>query len=449
MGLEEIVSVGIIESGGVEPLASFDIPAQLASSADTPGSTFGSGRTKLYPMTTAGLASILTDWGAGPTYSAAQVAYAQPEKPDQYAIIKRGAPVAQVKEVVFDAPLDTGDVVSGIVNFQAVSVTFATDMATTLTALAAAIQALDGIATAASDGTDTITVTADAEWNLEISLAAAGGDEPGIDVVTTTPGRTAADDISDALAETATNLWYSVSPTQIDVGLSLALAQYIETTEKELFIQSTDSDIWDSTSTANIATWLQALGYRRTVGAARHVSTDYANVAAAVELLSNAPGSSQMGNRQYVGVVGSLETQISTGQAAVAEGRNFNTYRRFTSNTSLLRKGVRVDGEPAELTRDLDYARNVVREEVFAFLVNNKKPGFDADGLLALRSVLNKCADRFVAEGIARNDLPVNVVVPPMSAQTQANQRRVIGCQINFTYRKGQISASIDLGVQL
>jgi hypothetical protein len=449
MGLEEIVSVGIIESGGVESLASFDVPAILASTADTPGSTFGAGRTKLYPMTTAGLASVLTDWGAGATYSAAQVAFSQPERPDRIAIIKRDAEVAQVKDIIFDAPLNTGDVVSGIVNFQAVSVTYATSMASTLTALAAAIQALDGIATAVSDGTDTITVTGDAGWNVDISLTAEGGDEPGIEIDITTAGRTAANDVAAAIAETATNLWYSISPVQFGVGLILALAQYVETTEKMLLIQSTDSGIWDSTDTSNPASWLQALGYRRTMGIARHVSTDYANVAAAVEHLSNAPGSSQFANREYVGVVGSLEGQISTGQAAVAEGRNFNTYRRFTSNTSLLRQGVRVDGEPAELTRDLDYCRNVVREEVFAFLKNNKKPGFDADGLLALRSVLNKCADRFVAEQIARNDQPVTVVVPPMSAQTQANQRRVIGCQINFTYRKGQISASIDLGVQL
>lgn len=450
MGLEEIVSVNIAEQAGVEPLASFDTPALLASTADTAGSTFGAGRAKSYPMSTAGLASVLTDWGSGATYSAAQVGFLQPERPDNIVIIKRDAAVAQVKEIVFDADLITGNVVSGIINFQAVSTTFAVGNVETLTAHAAAIQALDGVATAAVDGTDTIIVTADPDWQLDISLAVTGGDsQAGIEIITTTAGRTAANDIAAAIAETATNVWYSVSPVQLTTGIILAAAQYVEASEKTLNIQSTDANIYSAVNTTNVASWLQALGYRRTIGTVRHVSTDYVNVASAVNLLASAPGAIQMANREYVGVVGSVETQISTAQAAIARGRGFNTYRRFTSNTSLLRDGVRIDGEPAELTRDLDYARNVIREEVFAFLKNNKKPAFDTDGLLALTAVLNKARDRFVAEGILRGDLPAVVSVPNMAAQTQYAQRRVINASISGTYRKGMISAQIDLEVQL
>jgi hypothetical protein len=132
----------------------------------------------------------------------------------------------------------------------------------------------------------------------------------------------------------------------------------------------------------------------------------------------------------------------------VAEGRNFNTYRQFTSNTSLIRQGTRADGQPAELTRDLDYAINKTRELVFNYLTANKKPSLDDNGRIAFIAVLQQALSDFVLRGIARNDVPASVIVPSLATQPSLAQRKFTG-RIVFEYLKGQISAEINLEVGL
>lgn len=446
MGLEELVSVNLIKIAGIQQLASFDFPALLAKSTDTPAASFGaSNRAKRYPLTPAGQTQALTDWGISDTYSAFLLAMQQPVKPAAMYIIKRDAPVAQVKDIVFSKALATGDEVTAVVNNQTVSVEYATSNEATLTALAAAIQALIGVDTAVSDDIDTITVTAVSEWQLDISIDITGADPPTAEIDIDTPGRTGAADIQAAIAETETNLWYTVSPVESGLGLIMALAAAVQTTEKYLFVQSNSADIGTSNNSTNAASWLQALGYDRTFGVYRHVLTDYCHVAAAVELLTNDPGSSQVGNREYAGVVGSVEGQISTDAAIIAQGRNFNTYRRFTANDSVLREGVRVDGQPAESRRDLDYIRSDCRQRVFSYLKNTKKPPFSEDGLVAFRAVLQQTLSLAIEKGIARPDLPSEIVLRIMASQL--TPRKYTGAKIRFYYQSGAISAEIDVEV--
>lgn len=73
----------------------------------------------------------------------------------------RYAAKSQVQTLVFSAALITANVINGKIGGNAISpVTFATDNATTLTAIATAIKtANSSVFSAVSDGTDTITVT--------------------------------------------------------------------------------------------------------------------------------------------------------------------------------------------------------------------------------------------------------------------------------------------------
>lgn len=68
--------------------------------------------------------------------------------------------VSQVQTLVFSGALITDNVVNGKIGGVAIDpVTFITDNATTLTALAVEIASQDDVLTAVSDGTDTITIT--------------------------------------------------------------------------------------------------------------------------------------------------------------------------------------------------------------------------------------------------------------------------------------------------
>ena len=68
----------------------------------------------------------------------------------------------QVQTLVFSGDLVEDNTVDGEINGVAIdTITFDTDNETTLTALAAEIASFDGIVSAVSDGTDTITITSD------------------------------------------------------------------------------------------------------------------------------------------------------------------------------------------------------------------------------------------------------------------------------------------------
>lgn len=82
-----------------------------------------------------------------------------------------------VVDVQFSGALITGNTVNGTVNGTAIAaVPFDTDNATTLTNLATALEALDEVDTAVSDGVDTITITgANGGEVLVVSLTVTGG----------------------------------------------------------------------------------------------------------------------------------------------------------------------------------------------------------------------------------------------------------------------------------
>lgn len=440
MGIEEIIDVTLSETAADETLASFDIPGILAKSTDTPGTAYASARAVRYNCNTVGLAQHSTDWGsASDTQDAAEIGASQTPKPTYFYTIKRGTPVAQVKTVTFSKDLVSGDTIEGVVNHQTVSVAFTSTHDDTIDALDSALAALVGVASATDDADKTVTVTAESEWNLDISLSVDGADPPTVTVAVDTAGRNVADDIDDALAEDETNKWYALCPVETNIGLILAAAAKIETTEKVLVFQTNEAGVKDSTDTTNVAVWLKALNYRRSIGCYRHVTTDYWNVAAAFDWLANSPGSNQMANTELVGVVGSKTSQLTTAEAAIVEGRGLNTYRQFTSSTSLIRQGIRADGNPADATRDLDAARNKAREIIFSWFSASKKPSGSEDGIIEYRGKLQEVVEYITDNGIARTDMPITITPPTLSG------RSFTGSKIAFTLDKGVIDAALEI----
>ncbi len=128
---------------------------------------------------------------------------------DVYIVYKTNV---NVQTIVFSGDLITANSVAGTVNGTALTATvFDTTNAQTLTNLAAKIAAIDGITSAASDGTHTITVTADLDTTatltgfvvtLGVSQATVAITTTQVEVPTTDIGKFRADNGNSAFGTT-------------------------------------------------------------------------------------------------------------------------------------------------------------------------------------------------------------------------------------------------------
>lgn len=167
-GLDRVISMTLNLISGALGISVSNIPAIITDEALSGSHDFGSGVAKKYKVNE--LASLVVDFSdSGVTYDAASAIASQTPKVNEFYVVKRATPVAAVVTLVFAGSLVPSNVVAGTVNGNAISVTYATSNAATLTALAAAIQALDMVLTAASDGSHTITITFETQWEPSVS----------------------------------------------------------------------------------------------------------------------------------------------------------------------------------------------------------------------------------------------------------------------------------------
>lgn len=453
MAIAEIVNVTIAEVQSGTTLEGFNTPAILAAAADTTPTNYtdDSIRAKLYNLDADGLDAISDEWGSGSVAldMATQMA-AQEEHPDSVYILRRGAAVATVKLITMSGVVASGQTVAVTINGVAFSALYATSSDATMTALALAIQTgANGVATAAYN-TGVITVTATAEYPLSVGTAVATGSGALPTFVTTTsvPGRTAADDLTDAIAEDDTNGWYALVSGDTSKGVQLALAEAVESTEKFYWLRTDEADSKTAGGSTALAIRLAALNYRRTLGFWHHDLTEYVDAAALSYYLATNPGGIDLAHTALTGVTATPTSSLSAAAVAVLESRFFNTYRKFGA-FGAVRKGVRVDGIVAEATRDLDYARNEYRVSFLLYLTQTKKPPYDASGLAAIQAIGDQVTRRLVAEGVFRGDVTASFFVPKFEDISPSNQalQKVPGCKVTATLLKGVLQVEIPLEI--
>ena len=450
MSISEVVDVSITEVQSGASLNSFDIPAALAAAADTTPTEYGAAVGKRYPLDVDGLEAIADEWGSGSeAYKAAAKMNSQEEKPAAIYLIKRGAAVATIMTITFGAAVAAGQTISITANGTAISVEFESDAATTYAAAKEALEDVEGIASVVVAG-DVLTVTATAEYQMSLAASVTGTGAPTTTLATTEPGRTAADDIADALAEDDTNQWYGLILCDTNKGAQLAAAAAIEGAEKMLFIRSSEAASKTTGGTTSLAYKLNALNYRRTLGLWHHDTTEYIDAGSIAGYLANSPGSIQLANKSLVGVTATPTASLDANAVSVLEGRKFNTYRKFGAY-SMIRRGVRVDGNVIEATRDLDYARNELRAEFLTYLSQTKKPSYDEPGFDQVRIIGESVARRLVNEGVFRSDKPVIFFVPAINDVSSSiqSQQVIPSIYLRGTLKKGILEVQINLEIAI
>lgn len=421
-GLDRVISLTLNLIAGAVGITTSNIPAIITDEALAGGHAFGSGYAKLYKVNE--LSSLATDFSdSGATYNAASAIASQTPKVNSFYVIKRATAVAAVATLVFDADLITANTVAGTVNGHAISVPFDTSNAQTLTNLAAAIQALEMVATAVSNGTTTITITFETQWEPAVGtfLVTGGASQAECVTTVTTPATNIRDDIASAIAETSTNLWFSLHPTTTSKGALLAAADYIETLggQKLLFVHSTDSAIIAAGST-DVASLLKAQDYNYTGIVYHDDSTEMVHAAEFSRCLAVAPGSVSFALKSLTGCTAA---PLTASQISIAEGKNCNTYTDAGPGPLFL-KGVMCSGISIEAIRDSIYAKTELESALYnLFVARNKIPYNEAGRQLVLNTA-NGVVARMIAEGVFDPDAATpNQFTMPELADISAGDR--------------------------
>lgn len=450
MSTDRVVEISLNLIQGAVGNNTVGVPAIITNETPAVSGNFGSGYAKLYRASD--LESIKTDFSAGgATYAEAVKLMSPNPKVSQFYIIKRGAPTAGVYTLTFSAPLAAGDVVTGTINGNAISVTYATSNADTLTALAAAIQALDEIATAASNGTDTITITYNTEWLPAVgTFTAAGGDEPTITTAVSTSAVTIGDDIDNALAETATNLWFCLLPTQTSKAVLLAAAAKIESlAEYKIMIgHSTDTDTYDSGATDDVLSIMQANGYNRSGVIVHDDSAEYVHAILASRCLAVAPGGVAFKLKR---LTGATAAPFTSAQISVIEGKNGNTYTQ-AGPFPLLLQGVMASGVAIEAIRDIFYFLQELQLALYNVLVTRNKVPYNEDGRQLGLAAGNSVVSRMLTEGVLDPDAdPANQFIMTEIADISPTDKgnHVFPCEVVGKHLGSATKFRVTMNIQV
>jgi hypothetical protein len=280
----------------------------------------------------------------------------------------------------------------------------------TLVALAAAIDAVSGVASAVVAGTPdfTITITADIGVPLLVSTL----------VVTTILGLTATltnstPEITILTALDAIVLesddWYALTLTIRTLASQLVAAGWIEARRKIFFARSNDANLKVGASTTDIAYLLKLAAYDRSVVCAHFPTTDDFICSGWLgKMLPQDPGSATFKFKTLAGVTADLLTAT---ESTAIKTKNGNTYETI-GGVNITAEGVVASGEFIDVIIGIDWLQARIQERVYAKLVQLKKIPFTDAGVAVIENEVRAQLKQGVTVGLLAADPEFTVTVP-------------------------------------
>jgi hypothetical protein len=450
-GLDRVVSLTLNLIAGAVGLTVSNIPAIITDEALAADHAFGSGYAKLYAVNE--LSSLATDFSdSGATYDAATAIASQTPKVNSFYVIKRASVVAAVLTLTFDDTLVASNTIAGTVNGNAISVPFNTSNAQTLTDIATAIQALEMVNTAVSNGTDTITITFETQWEPAVGTftVTGGAAQAGVTTATTTPATNIVDDLTNAVAEADTNEWFMVLPTSTSKGTILAAAEYIESLggQKMMIAHSTDSAIIAAGST-DVASLLEAEAYNYSALIYHDDSTEMVHAAWASRCLAVDPGGVSFALKSLTGCTSS---NLTASQITITEGKTCNSYTNAGPGP-LTMKGVVASGKSIEAVRDSIYAKGELETALYDLFTSRDKIPYNEGGRQLVLAAGNAVVARMESEGVfdPDADTPNQFTMPEIAdiSASDISNRLFPDCRLIAQHLAGAIKIEISADISV
>lgn len=442
--IDELVSVSISTSSTVVPLPAFNVPMFVGTTGFTTGTTSDLSRTY------GSLSAVKADFATStPEYQAALAAFSLSNPPASIVIGQAPTPVAGVQTLTFSAATVTGNVINGNVDGTAIGpITWATSDAATLSAVANAIAAVQGIASATVAG-EVITVTAMTGWALTLSnfVVAGGATQPTVAVATTTPQKIWSDAIAKIRA--ANKGWYGFSISDQTQGAILDVASWAEA-NPVLFFPTTGDTAAVGTGTTDVASELKAKNYERTIPSYHSVSTELLGFEACCELLSYTPGAASLMYKVFPGITaedkttaGLTETQATNARGNYTvgnQGKNLNIYSNL-SGVTFYEPGIASGGQFADITIGLDWLKATLQADILSLQTSTPKVPYTDAGVAMFESKLRTRIKLAQDAGIVATSPAPTYTVPKVA--DQSSQQRAARIFPSITV-KGNLQGAIN-----
>jgi hypothetical protein len=342
------------------------------------------------------LSAVLIGGSTAPEYLAAQSIAAQSPRPTQFAVSSVLAP----KIVTDSAGTFTAGSIVATVNGVAVTQAFSTDKDTTMTALAAQLQARSDIATAAySSVAHTITVTPEANTPLSLAVSVTG--ITGTMTVAISVG-TEMETYTQALDNTKLydNGWYGLVVCERDSADVQEIAIWAEGNTKVYATASADPNIIGvsaAADTTSIAALLKAVGYLRTTDLYHATAASaYPEAGYLANKLCRTPGSY---TAMFKDIGGLAVSSFTTDQFNNARAKNVVIFT-LTSGAKMSWDGKTTSGEYLDVVHGIDWFAARLAEGVFGLLAREPKVPYTPEGLAAIRAEMEKVGEAAIESGL-------------------------------------------------
>jgi hypothetical protein len=287
--------------------------------------------------------------------------------------------------------------------------------------LVAAINATS-VTMTATDGTTHVDLASDATGIAHTIT----GRTPELSVENRTADPGIAADLS--AVELEDGDWYALLLDSNSEAEIAAASTWIETREKMLIAQASDSGCEAALTTTDVLSDLAAVDRYRTGSLFKRDAGTFAAAGWAGGRLTADPGSDTWA---FKTIRGATADKLTSTVSDAVKAKSGNTYETI-AGTNVTMPGVSASGEYLDIVRGIDWLRSEMRVDVFTLLVNNPKLPYTDAGGDAIRSVVQARLDRAADVGLLDPDSIV-VTVPEVADQLESDRiaRRLPGVEFS------------------
>lgn len=414
MSLDEIVSIAISADTRTVTRAGFGVPMILRAHS----------RPKVVETYTSLKGMTDDSWSAtDPAVTMATKIASQNPRPRSWKVGKRASAFTQTVRIT---PVNVSvgyvyafDIVVGS-DTTAISYTVpaSATVATISTALAGLITAIAGISAAAA--ATHVTITHDSAGELFDVVGMPSADDCLLSDLTTDPGVAA--DLS--AIESEDDDWYVGLLDSNSAAEIAAAAAWFEARKKLFLCNTSDSDVVDGSSSADIMSSLQTSAYARTSAIySKSKLLNYTAAAWAGNRLPSDPGSSTWAHKTLSSV--SVDA-LTAGEVAVIRSKSGNVYTNIGGN-NVATFGVTSSGEYIDVVRFIDWLQARMQERVFGTLLTNGKIPYTDTGIQTIvAQVVAQLSEGVVVGGLAANPAPSATAPKASDISTNVKGTRVL-----------------------
>jgi hypothetical protein len=359
---------------------SFRIPLFLGQNGD-----FDGARTRSY----SDIDAVAEDFAINTDeYLAALAVFSQDGSPDRLIIGVEGSRVAEQQTLTFNADFVEDNEIVLQVNNVEITQDWDTDQVTTITALAAKIQAQPLVATAAVQaGNRIILITAQKAGvpNTINNIEVSGGASQAIGVTTVTvENHGVAEDLAEIIEEN--NDWYALFWHETDRDHVKIAARNIEPRTKMFFTRTENESAVDPAHVNNIRYDLQELNLIRTVLFYTEIEEEFIEGAAIGENLAYPEGSRTWAHSSLRNV-STVNNMTEAKMKTATEELNINMFVPNKEGDRILYGRV-ISGEFIDNIIGMDWTNTRIIERISKSLFDNDKIFYTNAGVNALVAII-------------------------------------------------------------